>query len=420
MRHHRTVAPSSSSTPGPSAARPSTLSTGVVGGEGRYRLNEEPALPLRIGGARIVPVGPVRTYTCGITPYDVTHVGHASTFVWADLVRSVAHAAGSESVAARNVTDVDDVLTRAARSKGWHFDELALTQEFLFDRDMRALSVSSPTLTPRARGHVPAVIRLASALLEAGVAYESEGHVYFRGAGAVQDLGLDRGAALAASEEYGDQADVPGREDVFDVAVWRPSPEEHPAWPSPWGWGRPGWHAECAAMALTSLGSTLDVLIGGADLAFPHHAYQAAMAQAATSVRPFARAVLHVGEVRHAGRKMAKSTGNLVLVRDLLERLDPAAIRLALLHRRWDEPWDCNDEVFAQAADVLAGLRAAASASTTASTTSADAAAGDGARQALGMLADDLDVPAAVDLALGGGPGSANAAAFLLDVLKLH
>ena len=164
----------------------------------------------------------------------------------------------------------------------------------------------------------------------------------------VQDLGLDREAALAASEEYGDQADVPGREDVFDVAVWRPSPEEHPAWPSPWGWGRPGWHAECAAMALTSLGSTLDVLIGGADLAFPHHAYQAAMAQAATSVRPFARRSLHVGEVRHAGRKMAKSTGNLVLVRDLLERLDPAAIRLALLHRRWDEPWDCDDEVFSR------------------------------------------------------------------------
>ena len=172
------------------------------------------------------------------------------------------------------------------------------------------------------------MIRLASALLEAGAAYESEGHVYFRGASVPDDLGLDRDARSPPRGSTATRTTSPGREDVFDVAVWRPSPEDHPAWPSPWGWGRPGWHAECAAMAVSALGSAVDVLIGGADLAFPHHAYQAAMAQTATQVRPFARAVLRVGEVRHEGSKMAKSTGNLVLVRDLLERHDPAAIRL--------------------------------------------------------------------------------------------
>jgi L-cysteine:1D-myo-inositol 2-amino-2-deoxy-alpha-D-glucopyranoside ligase len=408
MRHHRTVPPNPAAPAGSSVA-----TSGVLGGRGRYRLHEEDALPLRVGDVRWVPVGPLRTYTCGITPYDVTHVGHASTFVWADVVRSVAHATGCDSVAARNVTDVDDVLTRAAKTKGWHYDELALTQEFLFDRDMRALSVASPTLSPRARGHVPAVIRLASALLGTGAAYEAEGHVYFRGAHVPARAGLDHDTALTRSREYGDQDDAPGREDPFDVAVWRPSPEDHPAWPSPWGWGRPGWHAECTAMALSTLGSAVDVLIGGSDLAFPHQAYQVAMAEAASGVTPFARTTLRVGEVRHEGRKMAKSTGNLVLVRDLLERHEPAAIRLALLHRPWQQPWDCTEDVFVRAASTLADLRAA-------SVPLAEPAASAGARRALLALTDDLGVPAAVEDALGGAPDAGEAATLLLDVLKLH
>src|SRR3712207_314796 len=137
MRHDRPVAPH-----GPN---PPLTSSGVVGVEGRYRLHERPALPLVIAGRRVVPVGPLRMYTCGITPYDVTHVGHAATFVWADLVATLAHATGADALVARNVTDVDDVLTHTAWRRGWHYDELALTQEFLFDRDMKALSVTAPT-----------------------------------------------------------------------------------------------------------------------------------------------------------------------------------------------------------------------------------------------------------------------------------
>jgi cysteinyl-tRNA synthetase len=386
-----------------------------VGAEGRYPLREQPTPALRIGAGSVLPVGPLRLYTCGITPYDVTHVGHASTFVWADLIASLAHATGTEAVVARNVTDVDDVLTHTAWRRGWHYDELALTQEFLFDRDMKALSVAAPTVAPHARAHVGAVVRLATALLRNGAAYEVEGFVYFRGAAVPDAAGLSPEEALALSKAYGDQQDAPHRQSVFDVAVWRPSGEQHPAWASPWSWGRPGWHAECAAMAVASLGSSVDVLLGGSDLTFPHHAYQAAMVEAATGVVPFAKTVVHVGEVRHEGRKMAKSTGNLVLVSELLERHAPHAIRLGLLHRRYDEPWECVEEVFTEAGALAARLHEVAG--------DAPGAADDRSAQlvrhegVLAALTDDLDVPRAVDMALAEGP---EAVRYLLDVLKLR
>jgi cysteinyl-tRNA synthetase len=347
-------------------------------------------------------------YTCGITPYDVTHVGHASTFVWADLIASLAHATGAEALMCRNVTDIDDVLTAAASRRGRHYDEFALTQEFLFERDMRALAVTTPKLTPHARGHIRSVLRLAAALIQADAAYERDGYVYFRGHAVPGAAGLTEEPALAASRAFGDQNDVPGRESPFDVPVWRPSPEDHPAWPSPWGWGRPGWHAECAGMALTCLGNSVDVLLGGSDLAFPHHAYQAAMVEAATGVAPFARAVVHVGEVRLAGEKMAKSTQNLVLVGDLLERYPGPVVRLTLLNRAWAQPWDCDDEEFDRTAGDLERLYAAAG------TPAADASARD---EVLRLLADGLDVPGAVALAETEG---GEAARFLLDVLKLR
>ena len=380
----------------------------MTGVAGRYPVEAPVAMPLTLAGRSLLPVGPLRMYTCGITPYDVTHVGHAATFVWADLVASLAHATGAEALTCRNVTDVDDVLTAAASRTGWHYDEYALTHEFLFDRDLRALGVAQPRLTPHARGHIRSVQRLAAALMQADAAYEREGHVYFRGDAVPAAAGLTEEAAIAASRAFGDQHDLPGRESPFDVPVWRPSPEEHPAWPSPWGWGRPGWHAECAAMAVTALGSSVDVLLGGSDLTFPHHAYQAAMVEAATGVTPFARAVVHVGEVRLAGQKMAKSTQNLVLVGDLLQRYPGPAVRLALLNRPWAQPWDCDDEEFARAARDLERLHAAAG-------TSAPSESGRG--EVLRVLADDLDVPGAVALAVSEG---GEAAGFLLDVLKLR
>ncbi len=379
-----------------------------MGVAGRYPVDSPEPLPLTLAGRTLLSPGPLRIYTCGITPYDVTHVGHASTFLWADLIATLAQATGVETLTCRNVTDVDDVLTAAARRKGWHYDDFALTQEFLFDRDMRALSAASPDLTPHARGHIRGVQRLAAALLDAGAAYERDGYVYFRGDHLPAAAGLSEAEALIASEDFGDQTDAPGRDSEFDVAVWRPSREEDPAWPSPWGWGRPGWHAECAAMAMACLGNSIDVLVGGADLAFPHHAYQAAMVEAATGVAPFARVVVHAAEVRLAGEKMAKSTGNLLLIGDVLRQHSAAAVRLALLNRAWDQPWDCTDGEFERAAAVLEDLYAAAG---------RGASSTDARDDVLRLLVTDLDVPGAVRVALAEGGGAAR---FLIEVLKLR
>jgi cysteinyl-tRNA synthetase len=403
MRHDRNVPTPADHFESATAAAAAQLREG-----GRYLLHERQARPLRIAGTDLLPVGPLRMYCCGITPYDVTHVGHASTFVWADLIGSLAHATGSHAVVARNVTDVDDVLTAAARTRGRHFDELAATQEFLFNRDMTALSVAPPTMTPHARTHVAAVIRLATALLDAGAAYERDGFVYFRGEAVPGRAGLDEETALAASHRYGDQHDVPDRESLFDVPVWRPSPEDDPAWPSPWGWGRPGWHAECSAMAVASLGNSVDILLGGSDLAFPHHAYQAAMVEAASRVTPFARAVVHVGEVRLEDAKMAKSTKNLVLVSDLLERYTGRQIRFTLLHRRWDAAWECSDAEFERGAAVLDQLTAAAAGGSDGPEDAADLV--------LSRLLTELDVPGAVEVALREGGAAAR---YLRDILKV-
>jgi L-cysteine:1D-myo-inositol 2-amino-2-deoxy-alpha-D-glucopyranoside ligase len=384
-------------------------SSGVLGTAGRVAGPDEATVRsagLRLAGAPLPVLGTARIYTCGITPYDVTHLGHAATFVWADVLTSVLAAAGAEVVSTRNVTDVDDVLTRAAESRGRHYDEFALNQEFLFERDMQALRVHRPTVAPRARHHVGSVQQLAAALLAAGAAYEREGAVYFRGAGVAERAGLERDRALELAAAFGDDPTDPRKDDPFDVPVWRPSGEADPAWPSPWGWGRPGWHAECAAMAAATLGLAVDVLVGGEDLAFPHHAYQAAMVEAAAGVTPFARRRLHVGAVRRDGVKLAKSTGNLILVADLLESHAPSAVRLLLLDRPWSAAWDVDLRQLDDAAARLERLYAAAA-----------RADGESGREAvLGALLDDLDVPRA--LAVAEEEGGA-AARFLLRVLSL-
>ena len=357
---------------------------------------------------RALPVvSPARLYVCGITPYDVTHLGHAATFVWSDVAAAVLRLAGVEVTACRNVTDVDDVLTRAAGARGRRYDEFALYQEYLFDKDMAALRVHRPAHEPRARHYVNQVQQLAAALLANGHAYHRDGHVYFRGAGAVSRTGLTRQQALALSAEYADDPEDPLRDDPFDVPVWRPSADGQPAWPSPWGSGRPGWHAECAAMAMSVLGASIDILAGGADLQFPHHAYQAAMVEAASSVAPFARRQLHIGAVHKDGAKMAKSTGNLTLVEDLLRDHSPAAVRLLILNRPWQQPWEYRPDDLDTAAGTLERLYAAAGrpdTSATATITLTDA------------LLDNLDVPQAVAIA---GQDGGEAARLLLRVLSL-
>ena len=289
-----------------------------------------------LGGAALPLVGRARVYACGITPYDVTHVGHAATFVWVDTLARVLHAGGAEVIVCRNVTDVDDVLLSAASRAGAPYDRFAAIQQFYFDRDMAALGVGPPAMQPRAHAYIGQVIALAAGLLERGAAYERDGRVYFRGAAVARRAVPDAGQALRLAAEYGDHPDDPRKDDPFDVALWQASGDGEPAWASPWGPGRPGWHAECTAMALHAFGPAVDVQAGGADLCFPHHAYQAGLAEALTGVTPFARARLNAGTVRVGGTKMAKSAGNLVLVSDLVRDYPAAAVRLLILDRRWD------------------------------------------------------------------------------------
>jgi cysteinyl-tRNA synthetase len=301
-------------------------------------------------------------YVCGITPYDVTHLGHASTFVWSDLAVRVLHGlCGVPVDVCRNVTDVDDDMLAAARRAKVHYDQLAAVQQFDFEQDMAALGVRPPTFAPRVHQHVDDVIALASALLERGDAYESNGSVWFRGEGVAARAGLTEEQASELGREGGHPADEPGRADHFDVPVWQHADDaSEPAWPSPWGPGRPGWHAGCAVMAFARLGTSLDLHAGGADLRYPHHAYESALAEALSGVTPFARAWLHVGTVRIDGRKMAKSTGNLVLVRDVLNTTRPAVLRLALLDRPWAQAWDFSDDALAVAERRLEALYSAA------------------------------------------------------------
>ncbi|MGI5126620.1 cysteine--tRNA ligase [Pseudonocardia sp. CA-107938] len=353
---------------------------------------------LRLGGQRLAPTVPARIYLCGITPYDVTHLGHAATFVWADTVARVLRMAGTDTVVARNVTDVDDVLTRTAAQRGRAYDEFGLSQEYWFDQDMAALHVRPPEHAPHARHHVRHVIRLAGALLATGAAYERDGRVHFRGAAVPARAGLDRADALRLAAEFGDDPADERRDDPFDVVVWQASGPGEPAWPSPWGPGRPGWHAECAAMALATLGGVVDVLAGGSDLAFPHHAYQSAMVEAATGATPFARAAFRVGTVGLGGTKMAKSTGNLVLVADLLREVPGPVLRLMLLQRHWASDWDYRPDLLDDAARTLDRLYTAAggpSGSSVAAT----------AVQA--ALLDDLDVTTALAIAESEGAAAA-------------
>lgn len=352
---------------------------------------------LRLGGAALPLTGRARVYACGITPYDVTHLGHAATFVWVDTLVRVLRRSGSQTVLCRNVTDVDDVLTEAARRSATPYDRLAAVQEYRFDHDMAALGAYPPDLAPRAHTHIDQVIALAGGLLDRDAGYARDGGVYQRATWLPDQPARD--TALRLAEEFADDPADPAKDDPLDVAVWRPSSADEPGWDSPWGRGRPGWHAECTVMALDGFGPALDILAGGADLRAWHHAWQAAHAEALTGVTPFARAHLHVGLVRVRGTKMAKSLGNLVLVADLLERWPAAVIRLLILDRSWSADWDFDTAGLEAAAARHAALRGAAG------------RPGDdpAARAAIdAALRDELDVPRALDVAIesGGRPAA--------------
>jgi cysteinyl-tRNA synthetase len=362
---------------------------------------------LRLAGSYLPMIDRARIYCCGITPYDVTHLGHAATFVWVDVLARVLSATGVDAQLCRNVTDVDDVLFAAAERSGSAFDAFASVQQFRFDQDMASLGVRAPKFAPRARRNVDQVIRLAEALLGVRAAYLRDSTVYFRGSGTAERAGLDRERAIELAAEYGARLGDPAKDDPLDVAVWRRSEPGEPGWPSPWGNGRPGWHAECAAMSLSVLGPAVDVLCGGADLRYPHHAYQSAMAEAVTGVAPHARARFEVGVLSLDGEKMAKSTGNLVLVSDVLAGHPAAALRLCLIDRPWAADWDYSVAELDAATQRLERLYQAAGSGGPGPGGQAGAAQRAAAAAIAAALCDDLDIRTALGIAEeAGGPAA--------------
>jgi L-cysteine:1D-myo-inositol 2-amino-2-deoxy-alpha-D-glucopyranoside ligase len=302
-------------------------------------------------------------YVCGITPYDATHLGHAATYVAFDTLQRVWRDAGHEVAYVSNVTDVDDPLLERAQRDGLDWTALAERETQLFREDMTALRVLPPVAYVGAVEAIPSIVGLIERLRDAGVTYDLDGDVYLSaeavpGFGSVSGLGPARMRALDA-ERGGDPA-RPGKKNPSDSALWRAQRPGEPAWDSPFGRGRPGWHVECAAIALAHLGDTIDVNGGGVDLAYPHHEHGSAVAEAATGV-PFARAHVHAGMVGLDGEKMSKSRGNLVFVSALRrDGVDPAALRLALLSQHYRTDWEWTPAVLEAAETRLARWRAAA------------------------------------------------------------
>ncbi|MGH9121781.1 MAG: cysteine--tRNA ligase, partial [Acidimicrobiales bacterium] len=273
--------------------------------------------------------GPVVTmYTCGITPYDAAHLGHAATYLAYDVLQRRLRDRGHETRCVRNVTDVDDDILRKARQLGVHWLDLATEEMGRFDDDMRALGLLVPYSEPRATSGIPDILGCIAQVLESGHAYQAGGGVYFEVStfadfGSISHLGREEMLRLA--KERGGNPGDPFKRDPLDFILWQPSASDEPSWDSRWGPGRPGWHIECSALALRELGETIDLHGGGSDLVFPHHECESVQSEAATG-RAFVRHWMHVGMVGLGGTKMSKSLGNLVFVHDLMKDWDPLAV----------------------------------------------------------------------------------------------
>ncbi|MDR0284909.1 MAG: cysteine--1-D-myo-inosityl 2-amino-2-deoxy-alpha-D-glucopyranoside ligase, partial [Propionibacteriaceae bacterium] len=287
----------------------------------------------------VVPVGPASgtatMYVCGITPYDATHLGHAFTYLTFDLVNRVWRDLGLRVAYAQNVTDVDDPLLERAAATGVDWVALGVAETDRFRADMTALRILAPTDYVKVTDALGLIEAYLDGLRAAGAIYQVDDEYpdwYFAFTGPLGDVShLDPATMLAVFAERGGDPARSAKRHPLDALVWRQARPGEPAWPSSLGRGRPGWHVQCAAIARATLGDTLDLQGGGADLVFPHHEMCAAEARAATG-QPFARALVHSAMVSLGGEKMSKSLGNLVKVSGLVAGgADPMALRLALL-----------------------------------------------------------------------------------------
>ncbi len=356
-------------------------------------------------------------YVCGITPYDATHMGHAATYLAFDLLNRAWRDAGVPVRFAQNVTDVDDPLLERAQATGVDWQELAQDQIDLFRTDMEALQVIPPNHYVSVVDSVPQVAQAVEKLLEAGLAYrvpfvdaqgqqQPDGDIYFdldaaNALGAQSEQGWQLGQVahysleemLEISAQRGGDPQRQGKKNPLDPLLWRVERDGEPAWESPVGRGRPGWHIECSVISQTYLGAPFSVQGGGSDLIFPHHDLGASHSFA-LSGQPMARHYMHTGMVGLDGEKMSKSLGNLVLVSNLRKAgVEPVAIRLAILANHYADDWFWEDALLEQAQQRLELYRSALA-----------AAAGEPDEASLALLeqvrqllAQNLNSPAALE-----------------------
>jgi cysteinyl-tRNA synthetase len=309
---------------------------------------KEDFTPLRAGEARI--------YVCGVTVYDLSHIGHARSAIVFDVVNRYLRFKGLRVTFVKNFTDVDDKIIKRANDEG--LPATGVSERYIaeYRADMASIGVLPPDIEPKATEHIPEMVALIERLIKHGVAYVVDGDVYFEvrrfpAYGALSGKNIE-------DLEAGARVDVDDRKrDPLDFALWKGAKPGEPSWPSPWGPGRPGWHIECSAMAMRYLGESFDLHGGGEDLIFPHHENEIAQSEAATA-RPFVRCWLHNGFVNLGSEKMSKSLGNTLTIRDMVRRHDPEAMRLYLLGTHYRHPLEFSDERIAEAARALGRLSA--------------------------------------------------------------
>lgn len=299
--------------------------------------------------------GEVRMYVCGMTVYDLCHLGHARVMVVFDVVRRWLRASGYRVTYVRNITDIDDKIIRRASESGEAISELTARFTRFMEEDAAALGVESPDHEPRATQYVPQMIGLIDELERRGLAYRSAtGDVNFAvrrfpGYGMLSGKSLDELRA-------GERVDVDAsKQDPLDFVLWKRSKPDEPKWDSPWGAGRPGWHIECSAMSCALLGKHFDIHGGGQDLQFPHHENEIAQSEGASGVK-FVNYWMHNGFVRVDDEKMSKSLGNFSTIRDILKQFDPEVVRFFILRAHYRSPLNYSDAHLHDAKGALTRL----------------------------------------------------------------
>lgn len=289
----------------------------------------------------------VRIYSCGVTVYDKCHIGHARSLYAMEVIRRYLRYRGYEVHFVRNITDVDDKIINKARETGKTFEEVVKENVALYEQDLNSLGLPQADLEPRATENIGLMIEHIQKLINNEFAYEIQGDVYFH-VRKFKDYGRLSGQSVEKMLEAVRISRDENKKDPLDFALWKKSKEGEPAWPSPWGPGRPGWHIECSCMSMKHLGTeTLDIHAGGQDLIFPHHENEIAQSEALTG-KPFARYWIHNGLLTINGQKMAKSLGNFITVEDALKRHSPDDLKFFFLTSHYKSAIDFNPDKMAE------------------------------------------------------------------------